>query len=141
NAVVLKHSTRTALCGEHFAEAFTQAGAPEGLVAAIHCDHARAAAIARDRRVAFVAFTGSVAGGHAVYQAVAAGGFADAGLELGGKDAAYVAEDADLARASDGIVDGACYNAGQSCCGVERVYVHARHYDDFVAGAKELMAK
>ena len=141
NALVLKHSTRTALCGEHFAEAYRQAGAPDGLVTAIHCDHATAATIAADGRIGFVAFTGSVAGGHTVYRAVASGHFADAGLELGGKDAAYVAEDADVARAVDGVVDGACYNAGQSCCGVERVYVHASRYDDVVAAAREAIAK
>lgn len=141
NAVVLKHSSRSALCGEHFARAFDAAGAPEGAVTALHCDHAMAAKLAADRRVGYVAFTGSVGGGHAVYQAVASGHFADAGLELGGKDGAYVAEDADLAAAIDGLVDGATYNAGQSCCAVERVYVHASRYDDFVAGARELMAK
>jgi acyl-CoA reductase-like NAD-dependent aldehyde dehydrogenase len=132
NAVVLKHSSRTALCGEHFADAFARAGAPEGLFCAIHCDHALAARIARDRRVGFVAFTGSVAGGHAVYQAVASGHFADAGLELGGKDAAYVAEDVDVAATAASLVDGACYNAGQSCCAVERVYVHHTLHDQLV---------
>ena len=139
NAVLLKHSTRSALCGEHFADAFVAAGAPTGLVSALHCSHATAALIAADRRVGYVAFTGSVKGGHAVYQAVASGGFADAGLELGGKDAAYIADDADLARAVDGVVDGACYNAGQSCCGVERVYAHASVYDDVVSRAREAM--
>ena len=141
NALVLKHSTRTALCGEHFADAYRKAGAPDGLVTAVHCDHGAAAKIAADRRVGYVAFTGSVGGGHAVYRAVASGHFADAGLELGGKDAAYVAEDADLERAVEGVVDGACYNAGQSCCGIERVYVHASRYDDVVAGAREVIAK
>lgn len=141
NALLLKHSTRTALCGEHFADAYRKAGAPNGLVTALHCDHAMAATIAADPRVGYVAFTGSVAGGHAVYQAVASGHFSDAGLELGGKDAAYVAEDADVARAVAGVVDGACYNAGQSCCGVERVYVHASRYDEVVAGAREAIGK
>jgi len=141
NALILKHSTRTALCGEHFADAYRTAGAPEGLVTALHCDHATAARIAADPRVSYVAFTGSVGGGHAVYRAVASGHFTDAGLELGGKDAAYVAEDADVARAVEGVVDGACYNAGQSCCAVERVYVHASLYDDVVAGAREAIGK
>jgi acyl-CoA reductase-like NAD-dependent aldehyde dehydrogenase len=140
NALVLKHSTRSALCGEHFADAFIAAGAPEGLVTAIHCDHAMAATIAADPRVGYVAFTGSVGGGRAVYRAVASNNFADVGLELGGKDAAYIAADADVARAVDGVVDGACYNAGQSCCGVERVYAHASIYDDVVAGARAAIA-
>ncbi|MCA9623830.1 MAG: aldehyde dehydrogenase family protein, partial [Myxococcales bacterium] len=134
NAVLLKHSTRTALCGEHFARAFEAAGAPEGLFQALFVSHEDAARIAADPRVDYVAFTGSVGGGHAVYRAVASGHFADAGLELGGKDAAYVAPDADLATAIDGIADGACYNAGQSCCGVERVYAHADVYDEVVEG-------
>lgn len=141
NALVLKHSTRTALCGEHFADAYRAAGAPEGLVTAVHCDHAAAAKIAADDRVGYVAFTGSVSGGHAVFQAVASGHFTDAGLELGGKDAAYVADDADLETTIAGVVDGACYNAGQSCCAIERLYVHASRYDDVVAGAREIMAK
>jgi acyl-CoA reductase-like NAD-dependent aldehyde dehydrogenase len=141
NAVVLKHSSRTALCGEHFAEAFAQAGAPPGLFTAIHTDHAQAGRIAADRRVDYVAFTGSVGGGHAVYQAVASTHFADAGLELGGKDAAYVASDADLDATVGGLVDGACYNAGQSCCGIERVYVHADLHDRFVEAVHAEMSK
>lgn len=139
NAVLLKHSTRTALCGEHFAEAFARAGAPEGLVTALHCDHEAAALLAQ--RADYVAFTGSVAGGHAVYRAVASGHFSDAGLELGGNDPAYIAADADVAKAAAGVVDGACYNAGQSCCAVERVYVHASLYDDVVAALRAELAK
>jgi acyl-CoA reductase-like NAD-dependent aldehyde dehydrogenase len=139
NAVVLKHSTRTALCGEHFAQAFQQAGAPDGLFQALHCDHDTAARVAQDRRTDYVAFTGSVSGGRAVYRAVAAGQFSDVGLELGGKDAAYVAADADVEKAAAGLVDGACYNAGQSCCGVERVYVHRSLHDDFVGAALTAM--
>ncbi|MEM9746064.1 MAG: aldehyde dehydrogenase family protein [Actinomycetota bacterium] len=141
NAVILKHSARSALCGEHFADAFAQAFGTRAAVGALHCSHAMAARVAGDRRVGFVAFTGSVRGGHAIYQAVANHHFADVGLELGGKDPAYVAEDADIPAAVAGLVDGACYNAGQSCCGVERVYVHEKVYDDFVAGARAEMAK
>lgn len=74
--------------------------------------------------VTFVSFTGSVAGGRSVYQTVAQSRFIDTTLELGGKDPAYVCEDADLAAAVATVVDGACYNAGQSCCAIERVYVH-----------------
>jgi acyl-CoA reductase-like NAD-dependent aldehyde dehydrogenase len=135
NAVVLKHSPRSPLCGEHFARAFAAAGAPPGLVQALHCDHALSERIAGDRRVDHVAFTGSVYGGHRIYAAAAAHRFVEVGLELGGKDAAYVAADADLAQAVDGIVDGACYNAGQSCCAVERAYVHRSLYDRFVEAA------
>jgi acyl-CoA reductase-like NAD-dependent aldehyde dehydrogenase len=130
NAVLLKHSSRSALCGDHFAHAFGAAGSP--VCQAVQCSHAVAAAIAGDRRVNFVGFTGSVAGGHAVYDAVARRSFSDVGLELGGNDAAYVAADADIAGAAASLVDGACYNAGQSCCGVERIYVHQEVHDAFI---------
>ena len=139
NAVVLKHSTRSLLCGEHFADAFTAAGAAPGVVQAVCCDHARAAWMVADRRVGYVAFTGSVAGGRAIYRTVGRSRFIDVGLELGGKDAAYVAPDADIDQAAAALVDGACYNAGQSCCGVERVYVAASRFDDFVAAARKHM--
>ncbi len=139
NAVVLKHSTRSALCGEHFADAFARAGAPAGLVQALHCDHATAERVAGDRRVDYVAFTGSVDGGRRIYQSAATRRFIDVGLELGGNDGAYVAEDADLEQAVAGLVDGACYNAGQSCCGVERVYVHETLFDRFVEAALALV--
>lgn len=138
NAVVLKHSARSPLCAEHFADAFIRAGAPPELVQAIHTDYPTAEAIAGDPRVNHVAFTGSVYGGHRIY-AAAARGFSEVGLELGGKDAAYVAEDADLEKAIENIVDGACYNAGQSCCAVERAYVSRKHFKKFVEGALELM--
>lgn len=139
NAVLLKHSPRSPLVGEHFEAAFRAAGDDEGIVQALFADHDSLGRVLADRRVDYVAFTGSLAGGRAVYERVARARFIDVGLELGGNDAAYVAEDADLARALDGIVDGACYNAGQSCCAVERVYVHERHYDAFVEGALALM--
>lgn len=135
NAVVLKHSPRSPLCGEHFARAFAEAGAPAGLLQALHCDHATSERMAGDPRVDFVAFTGSVYGGRRIYAATARSRFIDVGLELGGKDPAYVAPDADLDKAVDGIVDGACYNAGQSCCAVERAYVHRSLYDRFVEAA------
>jgi acyl-CoA reductase-like NAD-dependent aldehyde dehydrogenase len=139
NAVVLKHSARSALCGEHFATAFAQAGAPPGLIQALHCDHATAQRLAADPRVDHVAFTGSVEGGRKIYAAAAAKVWVDAGLELGGKDGAYVAPDADLQQAVAGVVDGACYNAGQSCCGVERAYVHRALYPAFIETALDLM--
>jgi acyl-CoA reductase-like NAD-dependent aldehyde dehydrogenase len=139
NAVVLKHSPRSPLCGEHFARAFREAGAPAGLVQALHCDHPTSERIAGDPRVDFVAFTGSVYGGHRIYSAAASHRFVEVGLELGGKDPAYVAPDADFDKAVDGLVDGACYNAGQSCCAVERVYVHRALYDRFVEAALNLI--
>lgn len=135
NSVVLKHSPRSPLCGEHFARAFAKASAPAGLLQALNCDHATSEKIAGDPRVDFVAFTGSVYGGHRIYAAATATRFVDVGLELGGKDAAYLAADADVEKAVDGIVDGACYNAGQSCCAVERAYVHRSIYDRVVEAA------
>jgi acyl-CoA reductase-like NAD-dependent aldehyde dehydrogenase len=140
NAVVLKHSPRSPLCGEHFARAFAAAGAPEALVQALHCDHPTSERIAGDPRVDHVAFTGSVYGGHRIYAAAAQRRFVEVGLELGGKDAAYVAADADLADAVANIVDGACYNAGQSCCAVERAYVHRSLYDAFLEAARAAMS-
>ena len=138
NAVVLKHSAQTPLCAERFAEAFDAAGLPEGVFQYLHMSHAGVAQVVGDPRVAFVAFTGSVEGGHAVQRA-AAERFIATGLELGGKDPAYVRADADLAHAIDTVVDGAFFNAGQSCCGIERAYVHADVYDAFVEGAAALV--
>ncbi len=131
NAVIVKHSPRSPLCGEHFARAFAAAGAPAGVVQALHCDHPTSEKIVGDPRVDHVLFTGSVFGGHRIQEA-ASKRFLHVGLELGGNDPAYVAADADLAKAADNIVDGACYNAGQSCCAVERVYVHESVYAKFV---------
>lgn len=138
NVVVLKHSPRSPSVGDRFAKAFRDAGAPLDLVQTLQCDYATAEALVADRRVDHVAFTGSVHGGHRI-QAAAKDRFIDVGLELGGNDAAYVAEDADLEKAVDGIVDGACYNAGQSCCAVERVYVHRSLYARFVDAALPLL--
>ena len=65
---------------------------------------------------------------------------AAASLELGGKDPAYVREDADLAHAVENLLDGACFNAGQSCCAIERIYVHERLHDEFAAAYAEQAA-
>jgi acyl-CoA reductase-like NAD-dependent aldehyde dehydrogenase len=143
NAVILKHSHQTPLCAERFAEAFAAAGLPNGVFQHLHADHetvARIIAGQADGTVDFVAFTGSVPGGRAVEEA-AAGRFIGVGLELGGKDPGYVRPDADLAHAIDTLVDGAFFNSGQSCCGIERIYVHADVYDEFVEGAVELTRK
>jgi acyl-CoA reductase-like NAD-dependent aldehyde dehydrogenase len=133
NVVLLKHSAQTPLCAERFAECFREAGLPEGVFQLLHMRHADTDRVIRDPRVDFVAFTGSVAGGHAVHRA-AAERFVGTGLELGGCDAAYVRHDADVAHAVENLVDGAYFNSGQSCCGIQRLYVHERVYDDFVAG-------
>lgn len=137
NAVILKHSHQTPLCAERFAAAFTEAGLPHGVFQVLHINHQDTARLVADPRIAGVAFTGSVEGGHAIQRALA-NKFAAAGLELGGKDPAYVRADADLKHAIDNLVDGAMYNSGQSCCGIERIYVHERLFDDFVEGAVAL---
>src|SRR5689334_10061508 len=137
NAVVLKHSAQTPLCAERFRECFLEAGLPEGVFQALHLSHEDTERVVKDARIAFVAFTGSVAGGHAIQHAVAER-FIGAGLELGGCDPAYVRHDANLAHAIENLVDGAFFNSGQSCCGIQRIYVHEKLYDGFVAGAIQL---
>lgn len=137
NAVILKHSGQTPLCAERFAKAFALAGAPEGLFSAVHMSHEMTEKTIGDSRVDYVAFTGSVSGGHAVVKA-AADRFIGIGLELGGKDPAYVRPDANIPFAIEGLVDGAFFNSGQSCCGQERLYVHADVYDKFVDGFVDL---
>lgn len=135
NAVILKHAQQTALCTERLARVLAEAGLPEGVFQTLHLSHTTAAAVMQHEAVRLVCFTGSVRGGRAVQRAVAASaGFAGTGLELGGKDPAYVRADADLTRAVAGIAEGAFFNAGQSCCSLERVYVHESVYDRFVAG-------
>lgn len=137
NTVILKHAQQTPLCAEHYAAAFEAAGLPEGVFQYLHLTHAQVAQVIRDKRIAHVAFTGSVAGGEAVQAAIGTR-FINAGLELGGKDPAYIREDADLAFAVENLVDGAFFNSGQSCCGVERIYVHTRHFHDFIEAFVEL---
>ncbi len=134
NAVILKAASQTILTGERFQQAMDQAGLPKGLFQNLALGHDDAAKIIASRMVDHVSFTGSVAGGKAIERA-AAGTFISVGLELGGKDPAYVRADADLAHAVENVVDGAFFNSGQSCCGIERVYVHEALYDKFVEGA------
>ena len=140
NAVVLKHSAQTPLCAERFATSLQEAGLPDGVFQALHMSHADAERAIRDPRVDFVAFTGSVAGGHAVQRA-ASERFIGTGLELGGCDPVYVRNDANLAHAVENIVDGAYFNSGQSCCGIQRIYVHERLYGAFVDGFVDLTRK
>ena len=131
NAVILKPSHQTPLSAERMADAFHAAGLPSGAFQHLYLDHAGAESMMAEDRVGFVAFTGSVAGGRAVQRAMA-DRFAGAGLELGGKDPAYVRADADLNFAVENLVDGAFFNAGQSCCGIERIYVQRDIFQSFV---------
>jgi acyl-CoA reductase-like NAD-dependent aldehyde dehydrogenase len=134
NTVVLKHASQTMLVGERIAEAFHAAGIPEDVFQNVVLDHATTEHLIASRAFNFVNFTGSVAGGQAMERA-AAGTFTPLGLELGGKDPGYVRADADLDAAVDTLMDGAMYNAGQCCCGIERIYVHESLYDAFVEKA------
>ncbi|MFQ5564962.1 MAG: aldehyde dehydrogenase family protein [Paracoccaceae bacterium] len=134
NAVILKHATQTLLAGERFQQAFDQAGLPDGLFRNLALDHVTTEAMLADRAVDFVNFTGSVGGGRTIERA-AAGTFMGVGLELGGKDPGYVRADADLSSAVATLIDGAMFNSGQCCCGIERIYVAEPLYDDFVEQA------
>jgi len=136
NTVVLKHSAQTPLCAERLHEAFRAGGVPEGVFQYLHLSHKDTETVIKDTRISHIAFTGSVPGGEMVEKA-AAGRFIGIGLELGGKDPAYVRADADLAHAVETTMDGAFFNSGQSCCGIERVYVHESVHDDFVAQATD----
>ena len=138
NAVILKHSAQTPLCAERYADAFTEAGLPEGLFQFLHLTHADTERVIQAPEINFVAFTGSVPGGAMVERAIA-GRFVGSGLELGGKDPAYVRADADLAHAIENLADGAFFNSGQSCCGIERIYVARDVYVPFVDGIRELV--
>ena len=140
NGVVLKHSSQTTLCGERIAEAFKEADLPEGLFEILTLNHQTTEALIRDSDLDFVCFTGSVGGGRAVQNA-ASDRFIGLGLELGGKDPAYVRADADLKQAVETLVDGAMFNSGQSCCGIERIYVDSSCYDNFVEGVVALTAQ
>ncbi len=138
NAVIVKHSAQTPLCAERFAQAFEAAGLPEGVFQYLHLTHADTERMIGAPEVDFVAFTGSVAGGDMVEKA-AAGRFIGVGLELGGKDPAYVRADCNLEHAVEALVDGAFFNSGQSCCAVERIYVHADVFAPFTESFADLV--
>lgn len=139
NTVILKHSTQTLLVGERMVQAFTKAGVPADVFQNLFLDHDTTAALIAAKSFGFVNFTGSVGGGRAIEQA-AAGTFTGVGLELGGKDPGYVMEDANLDAAVDTLIDGAMFNSGQCCCGIERIYVTASLFDDFVKKAVEIVS-
>jgi len=137
NTVILKHSAQTPLCAERYQQAFSEAGLPEGVFQFLHLGHSDTAKIIQSPEIDFVAFTGSVEGGKVVENA-ASSRFIGVGLELGGKDPAYVRKDADLQYAVETLTDGAFFNSGQSCCGIERIYVEQAVYQDFVDGVVSL---
>ena len=138
NAVMLKHASQTPLVGERLAAAFQSAGIPEDVFQNVFLDHATTSDLISDRAFGFVNFTGSVGGGKAMEKA-AAGTFTGIGLELGGKDPGYVMEDANLDAAVDTLIDGAMFNSGQCCCGIERIYVVDSLFDSFVEKAVNIV--
>lgn len=140
NTIVLKHATQTLLCAERYTQAMQSAGMPDGVFQHVHATHADVAKMIGDERVGFVVFTGSVEGGHSI-QRTAGERFIGTGMELGGKDPAYVRADCDLAYSLGETVDGVFFNSGQSCCSIERIYVAAGIYDDFIEGFVELTRK
>jgi len=134
NSVILKHASQTLQVGERLAEAFHAAGVPEEVFQNVVIDHDTTNALIAERRVDFVNFTGSVGGGQAMERA-AAGTFIPVSTELGGKDPGYVRADADIDAAVDTLMDGAIFNSGQCCCGIERIYVAESLFDAFVEKA------
>jgi acyl-CoA reductase-like NAD-dependent aldehyde dehydrogenase len=140
NAVILKHSTQTPLVAEFFKDAFESAGLPEGVFQILQIDHEETLKLVGSDGIDFVAFTGSVEGGRSVQKA-ASGKFIGLGLELGGKDPAYVMSDCDLENAIENLVDGSFFNSGQSCCGIERIYVYEKLFNKFVEGFVDLTKK
>jgi len=137
NAVILKHSDQTPLCAEFIHQAFVRAELPEGVFQYLHVDHERVRRLIHAKEIGFVCFTGSVGGGRIVEEA-AAGRFIGVGLELGGNDPSYVRADAKLDYAVETLVDGAFFNSGQSCCGIQRIYVAQSLYKDFIERAVAL---
>ncbi|MDX8355698.1 aldehyde dehydrogenase family protein [Cognatiyoonia sp. IB215182] len=139
NTVMLKHASQTILVGEHLADAFKAAGLPEGVFTNVVLDHDTTSTLIAEGRFRLVNFTGSVDGGRAMERA-AAGTFTAVATELGGKDPGYVRADADLNAAVDTLIDGAMFNSGQCCCGIERIYVHESLFDGFVEKAVTLVS-
>ncbi len=139
NTVILKHASQTPLVGERMARAFHEAGVPQDAFQNVFMDHATTSDLISQRAFDFVNFTGSVGGGQAIERA-AAGTFTGVGLELGGKDPGYVMDDADLDAAVDTLIDGAMFNSGQCCCGIERIYVAENLFDAFVEKAVAIVS-
>jgi acyl-CoA reductase-like NAD-dependent aldehyde dehydrogenase len=139
NTVILKPSPQTPTIVEQVSQAFSAAGLPNEVIQYFHSGSpSMIETIVRDPRIAHVCFTGSVAGGLAVQKA-ASDRIVDVGLELGGKDPAYVRSDVDVTWAAEDIVDGAIFNSGQSCCSIERVYVAEGIYDAFIEAVQGVL--
>ena len=140
NTVILKHSSQTPLCAEQLFDAATKASMPKHIFQFLHLDHSSTSKVISDHRISHVLFTGSVSGGKEIKKSIGTR-FIGAGLELGGKDPAYVRSDCNLEHAIENLVDGSYFNSGQSCCGIERIYVDENIYDKFVDGFKSITEK
>ncbi|CAJ0635742.1 7225_t:CDS:10 [Entrophospora sp. SA101] len=131
NTVILKQSSQTPLCAERYAEAFKEAGLPDDVFQVLHVSHSDIEKAIQHPHIAYVNFTGSVEGGNQIQKSASAR-FIGIGLELGGKDPAYVLPDCDLDYTVEQLVDGSFFNSGQCCCAIERIYVHEQIYDSFL---------
>jgi acyl-CoA reductase-like NAD-dependent aldehyde dehydrogenase len=132
NTVILKPSPQTPLVAQRVCEIFAEAGLPPNVLLVIQSgDSEMVKKLVQAPEIQGVSFTGSTAGGLAIREA-AAGRTIPLNLELGGNDPAYVRVDADLQYVAAQLVDGAVFNSGQSCCSVERIYVHSQVHDKFV---------
>ena len=140
NTVILKHSSQTPLCAEQLFDAATKASMPKHIFQFLHLDHSSTSKVISDYRINHVLFTGSVSGGKEIKKSIGTR-FIGAGLELGGKDPAYVRSDCNLEHAIENLVDGSYFNSGQSCCGIERIYVDENVYDKFIDGFKSITEK
>ena len=140
NTVILKHSSQTPLCAEQLFDAATKASLPKNIFQFLHLDHSSTSKVISDNRINHVLFTGSVSGGREIKKSIGTR-FIGAGLELGGKDPAYVRSDCNLEHAIENLVDGSYFNSGQSCCGIERIYVDEKIYNKFVDGFKSITEK
>ena len=130
NTVILKHSAQTPLCAEQLYQSAKKT-LPKDVFNYLHLNHEDSLKVVSDKRINFVSFTGSVKAGYDVQKATHSK-FIDMALELGGKDPAYARYDCDLDKTVENLVDGSFFNSGQSCCGIERIYVDEKIYNNFL---------
>lgn len=141
NSVIIKPSPQTPTIATHIQEIFQAAGLPRNVIQTFHCgDFTKLPPLIQSPEIQLVCFTGSVEGGLAVQRAASGRVDCRVGLELGGKDPAYIRPDVDIAWAAAEIVDGAVFNSGQSCCSLERIYVHQSIHDEFVTAVQKVLS-
>ncbi len=131
NHVILKHASQTPLCALKLQDLFDKAGLPQHVFSHVFLTHEATSKLIQHQAIQFVSFTGSVKGGYAIQNALSKR-FIGRTLELGGKDPAIVLQDCQMEETVAGLVDGAFFNSGQSCCGIERIYVAKECFDTFV---------